>query len=320
MNNDELRDFATDLTTSMQAMIDKALSVQDGTFQSHMAAIQAQLGEIRAGLIDIRGLVGPFGVRLAEDQLLVQTVYGTKYLVDPHDLIMTPQLVIYRQWESELSRFFSQRVSPDTIFVDIGANFGYFTCLAGSRIGTTGAGRVIAVEPNPALVKLLQANAMINWSMCPIEVLPVALGASKRTVQLSIPADRAANGSLTHTTAAASIDVSMERLDDLVPAGVNVNLVKLDVEGHEYGVLDGARRVISESTSIEIVMEWSSRQMIDAGYSINAMLQLIDSLNMRIVKIPEAADTGTYADYPINALTSSSYDNVLLVKKDVISA
>lgn len=279
--------------------------------------IRGQLRELREAVADVRGLVGPFGVRIDDNQLLVQTLFGLKYLVDPHDLIMTPQLIVYRQWEADLSRFFHSRVHRDTVFVDIGANFGYFTCLAGSRIGPSGSGRVHAIEPNPALVKLLRANALINWSMCPIEIHPLALGAADRVVQLCIPSDRAANGSLTagHSGDDRLVDVPMRRLDDLIDEGTAVDLIKLDVEGHEYGVLVGASRVIAESPSIQIVMEWSSRQMIDAGYSIEAMLGQIDSLGLRMVRLPDDGKDTRFEDYPLESLNAYSYDNVLLVKR-----
>lgn len=280
-----------------------------------LAELRSEVASLREGVQDIRRLVGPFGVRLDDDQLLVQTLYGTKYLVDPHDLIMTPQLVVYRQWEADLSRFFVRRQRPDLKFVDIGANFGYFTCLMGAGIGGSGSGRVWAVEPNPKLLKLLRANALINWSMCPIDIHPVALGAGEGTVQLCVPADRAANGSLTRSGGAQDqlVDVPLRRLDDLVPRGTAIDLVKLDVEGHEYGVLAGARRVIAESPRIEIVMEWSSQQMTDAGYPLPDMLRLIEGLGLRIMRIPEG--DAAPEPYPVDRLGAGAYDNVLLVKK-----
>ena len=284
---------------------------------SQLNAIRGQLVDLREAVSDVRGLVGPFGVRIDDDQLLVQTLYGVKYLIDPHDLIMTPQLIVYRQWEADLSHFFNTRMTPDTVFVDIGANFGYFTCLAGARIGPSGSGRIYSVEPNPAMVKLLRANILINWSMCPIEVHPVALGAVDRVVQLSIPADRAANGSLTSVDPSCErvVDVPMVRLDDLIPPGAAVDLVKLDVEGHEYGVLAGAARVITESPSIQIVMEWSSRQMIDAGYSTDAMLGQIERMGLRMMRLSDVADPTCYEPYPVHTLDDYSYDNVLLVRQ-----
>jgi FkbM family methyltransferase len=283
---------------------------------AQLAEMRAEIAAVREAVHDVRRLVGPFGVRLDDEQLLVQTLYGTKYLVDPHDLIMTPQLVVYRQWEADLSRFFMRRVHRDLKFVDIGANFGYFTCLVGAAVGAGGTGKVWAVEPNPRLVKLLRANALINWSMCPIDIHPVALGAADGAVQLCVPSDRAANGSLTRSADGADVlvDVPLRRLDDLLPPGTAIDLVKLDVEGHEYGVLSGARRVIAESPRLEIVMEWSSRQMIDAGYPIPDMLRLLDELKLAIMQIPEGGEAAP-VPYPLERLDDDAYENVLLVKK-----
>ena len=292
-------------------------ALQSEEILRQLAQLREQVASLDAAVRDVRQLVGPFGVRLGEDQLLVQTLYGTKYLVDPHDLIMTPQLVVYRQWEADLSRFLASRVRPDLQFVDIGANFGYFTCLLGAGIGAGGSGRIYAVEPNPKLLKLLRANVTINWSMCPVAIEPVALGAAPGVVQLCVPADRAANGSLTRSGDAADavVDVPMKRLDDVVPAGTAIDLIKLDVEGHEYGVLAGARRVIAESPRLEIVMEWSATQMRDAGYGLPAMLELIDALGLRIARIPQQPEAGAPEPYPLAQLGPGSYDNVLLVKK-----
>jgi FkbM family methyltransferase len=289
-------------------------NVQEQLLQQ-LAELRSEMASLRDAVQDIRRLVGPFGVRLADDQLLVQTLYGTKYLVDPHDLIMTPQLVVYRQWEAELSRFFMRRVHRDLQFVDIGANFGYFTYLVGAAVGPSGKGKVWAVEPNPKLVRLLRANALINWSMCPVDIHPVALGATEGIVQLCVPSDRAANGSLTRSADGhdETVDVPLRRLDDLVPAGTAIDLVKLDVEGHEYGVLSGARRVIAESPRLEIVMEWSSRQMIAAGYPLEDMLRLVDDLGLRVMRIPEG--DAAPSPYPLELLGEDAYDNILLVKK-----
>jgi hypothetical protein len=59
------------------------------SLQVQLQNLKAQLDQVSGIVNDIRTLVGPFGVKIDDDQLLVQTLYGTKYLIDPHDLIMT---------------------------------------------------------------------------------------------------------------------------------------------------------------------------------------------------------------------------------------
>ena len=125
----------------------------------------SEIAALRCSVEEIRTLVGPFGVSFPDGTTLVQTLFGHKYFVDSSDLVMTPQLIVYRQWESELSSFIHSSVTADSVFVDVGANFGYFSVLAAARMGVSGRGFVVAVEPNPQMVALLRKNAAINWSI-----------------------------------------------------------------------------------------------------------------------------------------------------------
>src|SRR5579863_6251254 len=127
-----------------------------GKILAQLAEIAQRLGNLETGLArlehstaDIRQLVGPFGLLYPDGTVLVQTLYGTKYFIDASDMVMAPQLVIYRQWEPEVSQFFLGSIGPDTVFMDVGANIGYFTCLLASYVGRAGYGRVIAVEACP---------------------------------------------------------------------------------------------------------------------------------------------------------------------------
>ena len=150
---------------------------------------------------------------------------------------------------------FWNSLRSDTVFVDVGANIGYFTLLAGSRIHAGGAGRVIAVEPNPECCALIERNLVINWSMCEIALHKVAVGARSGEVWLASPADRAANAHLVERDGEdegeRKFRVAMETLDALVPEGLAVDILKIDVEGHELAVFDGARRVIAQSPNIQ---------------------------------------------------------------------
>src|ERR1700683_666638 len=70
-------------------------------------------------IAEIRRLVGPSGILFPDGTLLVQTIHGTKYFIDPSDLVMAPQLVVYRQWESDVSAFILSAVKENSIFMDV---------------------------------------------------------------------------------------------------------------------------------------------------------------------------------------------------------
>jgi FkbM family methyltransferase len=284
----------------------------DQALQARIAHLESGIAAANAELQSVRQLVGPFAASLPDGSLLCQTIHGTKYFVDPDDLVMTPHMIIYRQWEAELSRLVRQLCTPDTVFVDVGANFGYFTCLAGTLIGTGGRGKVFAFEPNPKLVGLLRRNAEINWSMAPIEIHPAAVANFNGTARLWVPGQHGANATLTgleNLASADSVEVDVVRLDDVLPADVTVDLLKIDVEGHELDVLLGAKEVIARSPKIRIVMEWSVPQIHDAGIDPAAIVRALAGFTCRNA---EAMDDPNAERHGPEWLLSQSYANAFL--------
>jgi hypothetical protein len=62
-----------------------------------------------------------------------------------------------------------------------------------------------------------------------------------------------------------AVTVAAVRLDDVIPQDLAVDVMKIDVEGHELSVLRGARAVIGRSPNLNLIMEWSRKQMLQAG-------------------------------------------------------
>ena len=291
--------------------------------ERRLAAIEARAETIENHARDTRRLVGPWAASLADGKLLVHTLNSLLLIVDSTDLIITPQLVCYRQWEPELTELFWNSCHSDTVFVDVGANIGYFTVLAGSRIHAGGTGCVIAIEPNPDCCALLERNLIINWSMCEIALHKVAVGPEEGAVWLTYPANRAANARLSVASDEAGergFRAPMQPLDALVPEGLAVDILKIDVEGHEYSVFKGAERVIAQSPDIRIVMEWSPKQMKEAGVSAEALAVALTDLDLVARRLPasKTLDDLTPENSPFlrfEELSRMAYDNILLTKR-----
>ncbi len=288
---------------------DNSLSVSD---------LVSRIDELEKLVREIRTLVGPFGTLFPDGSMLVQTIHGIKYYIDPTDEIMAPQLVIYRQWEADLSAYMANSVNSNTIFLDVGANFGYFTCLVASRIGIQGAGRVIAVEPNPLMQQLLRRNIKVNWSMAPVEIFDGAMADKEGYVEFSVPKGRAANASLATAIRADSDErfiVKSSTIDKLA-AGRIVDILKIDVEGFESLVISGAKNTIEISPDINIVIEWSLDQMRVAGYFPADLMSLFKKLNLSVFQLPPTKfiSNSEWEKYriPDENLSSMTYDNVLL--------
>src|SRR5678815_1717828 len=63
-----------------------------------------------------------------------RTYFGARMACDPHDLIQG-MILYFGVWEPDVSRVIERTLSPGDVFVDVGANIGYDTLLASSRVG-----------------------------------------------------------------------------------------------------------------------------------------------------------------------------------------
>lgn len=282
-------------------------------------ALEAQLGELVRLARETRMLVGPFGVALPGDTLLIQTIWGIKLVVDALDQVMTPNLVVYRQWEAELSSLMAGYATPDTVFVDVGANVGYFTCLVASRIGSSGSGRAIAVEPNPHCVSLLRRNLVINWSLCPVQVEAVAVSDRAGSASLSILENQLANAHLGRPVGnEQTLTVEMQRLDELLSNVSKVDLLKIDIEGYEPYALRGARETIHRNPHMKIILEWSIDQMQAAGTTVEEMHALMTEMKLMACRLPASLHECKPSElaYSLAELKATRYANILLVRSD----
>ena len=90
--------------------------------------------------------------------LLCTTNYNKMY-VDTRDLLIAPWLLIHGEWEPEETELLKKIIKPGDVFVDVGANLGYYALLA-ARVG---ASHVYAFEAQPSTYELLGKNVIINW-------------------------------------------------------------------------------------------------------------------------------------------------------------
>jgi FkbM family methyltransferase len=167
-------------------------------------------------------------------------------------------------------------------FIDVGANIGYFTCLLSKLAGP--AGKVLAVEPEPQNLSLLQENIAIN-KLTNVAVHPCALGASDGTAMLGLyKSSNRGRHSIIDAAAKPQIRIPVRTLDDLDrdsgTARKSWSLVKIDVEGYEAFVLDGAKETLPRIETL--VMEFSPALLKSAGRDPASTLHALSSCFRRI--------------------------------------
>jgi FkbM family methyltransferase len=256
------------------ARVRRSLGLDDIT--RRLDAIDARLA---SGTMD-RYPHGP--VYVGDHTALVATRWGAKMLVDTRDAMVAPWLLLDGLWESTVTQWLQQTLAPGQIFVDVGANIGYFTLLGASLVGPDG--QCVGVEAHPHLAELLQRNVIINGFHGYVTTYHRAAWSEATELKLHMRRNFASNSSIgsigsdaleqlgdTETT----VVVDAVPLDDLLAHLPHIDVMKVDVEGAEVQVFSGLKRILRANPRLTIVFEWAPAQIVDVGDEPAALLDLL---------------------------------------------
>ena len=171
--------------------------------------------------------------RLNPNQCVDVLYYGVKLRLKPLDNTIDSKIVFSstRREETELMMI-SHYLADGGVFVDIGANIGYYAINA----ALLGAEKVVAIEPNPIILARLKANIALNNLCSKITVHDVAVGAKKSVAKLTI-ADRDFGSSsiVDHSVGAQQISVPILPLFEILKTEAvgTASVIKIDIEGME---------------------------------------------------------------------------------------
>jgi FkbM family methyltransferase len=180
----------------------------------------------------------------------------TPMFVNCNDFGCPVNLINGGRYEEENLEVLLSFVTPDTVFLDIGANVGFYALQIARRL--TGTGRVYAFEPHPKLVELLRRNAFVNGLAAVISGFPFALSDHNAPADLQYPVGHLGGGGVATSgefDGHILVKSEIKRLDDVLGADFCCDLIKIDVEGHEINVLNGMRGVVANSPQIKILFE-----------------------------------------------------------------
>jgi FkbM family methyltransferase len=141
------------------------------------------------------------------------------------------------------------------VFVDVGANIGYYTILASKIVGDRG--KVISIEPISNTFKILKFNVFKLNELKNVKLIENAAWCEKDTIKFSLPTGYYGIASAVQNYKDEEVEVDTVTLDDLLQPFDTVRLMKIDVEGSEYEVLLGASKTLDRTDYV--VMEISRR-------------------------------------------------------------
>jgi len=173
-------------------------------------------------------------------------------------------------------RFFRAYLQPGDVVIDVGANVGFFSLLSAALVGPTG--RVYAIEAHPQISRYLRGNVKAN-KFKNVLMHNCALGEKTGTVCLS---DQRKDDRNMVVRDKPGLEVPLKKLDDLKINDQHINLLKIDVEGYEKFVLEGAAKLLSRVQCI--YFESCDVFSNEFGYTSPQLFQLISDHGFTIYR------------------------------------
>jgi len=181
-----------------------------------------------------------------------KTVFWWSYVVP----FFRPERDMLEYWGEDVGelRFLWHFLRPGMTFLDAGAYHGVYSILAAQKTGRRG--RVVAFEPSPRERRRLELHLRMN-RMRWVSVEPRALGAAGGRRKLFMATADATMNSLRRPVAESTvqeIEVETVCLDEYCAAQhiERLDLIKLDTEGGEIEVVEGARHMLKSTRPLLI--------------------------------------------------------------------
>lgn len=208
------------------------------------------------------------GSRLVPGPTIMNWVNGSRVIIRRGETGLTGNLYcgLHEFWEMA---YVLHAVSPEDLFVDVGANVGSYTVLACAAKGAKG----ICFEPVPATYKRLLDNISLNSLIGRVEALNVGLAersgelvftSEENCTNHVVPSELGGGGLKTVRVPVTTLDEALE--------GRSPSVMKIDVEGFELPVIRGSHATLRNPTLHSVIMElngsgarygFSEREIVD---------------------------------------------------------
>ncbi len=210
--------------------------------------------------------VEPFWTELPPD------LGALEYRCNLADALMR-EVCLTGRYEPQETALVRRLLHAGATFVDVGANWGYFTLVGAHQTGA--AGRVVSIEADPRACRTIAANVARNrlTHVTVVECAASDADASLVFGEYQPGADRSGNFGFAQTSTiregSPRHHVRARRLDDVLDeAGVReVDVLKMDIEGGEARALAGLERRLRGGAVRWILLELHPRHLLDLGSS-----------------------------------------------------
>lgn len=179
--------------------------------------------------------------------------------------------------ESDIGYFISKISKPNSLIIDVGANIGTATLFFAKKCPN---GNIYSFEPSPLMRKVLRENIKIN-KLKNIKVFPYALSNKRAIARLKIEFHGNPGSAFITNTNDNGIKVNTIPLDMILSRQKRIDIIKIDVEGHELKVIMGGEKLIKFLKPI-IIFEVNTKAINLPKNNGKKLIQLLNKWNYSI--------------------------------------
>ena len=218
----------------------------------------------------IKIIMKKFESNFKSDYAIVQ---GSKMFLDPGDSLDLSINGVYGELDTKIIR---EEIHEGDIVIDVGANIGYYTLIFAQLVGSSG--KVFAFEPESKNFEILKKNIEIN--NYPNIVAEQKIVSDKSGIVKLFIAEHGIVGHRINQQKSSQkfIEVESIILDNYIKKlnlDNKINFIKIDVEGSEPKVLEGAKEIMQKSNQLKIFTEFNREAVEEYGIEPKEMIDLL---------------------------------------------
>ena len=224
--------------------------------------------------------------KVIHDGIRLIDIDGQKLYVKADSSHIANSLLTLGVWEKLETDIFLSLIKPHMTVVDVGAHIGYYTLLAAKRVR-----QVYSFEPDPDTFQLLTQSVQIN-GYSNVSCFQSAVSDKTGRAKFHVDSEAWANSLCSDNVGSpvAHLEVGTVSLDDLYVSGALgdcVHLIKIDAQGAETLVLDGAEKVLSDCRPIVLLEVEPDRLHNMGSNSADLLRRLEPTHHLQAIEAPE---------------------------------
>lgn len=240
-------------------------------------------------------------------QHILKTPDGIKLIIDPvNDHGVELSLFETGTYEKGILDYIRKHFRTDGVFVDVGANIGLMSLFVSRYFPDS---RIYAFEAHPETSEILRNNLALNSFAKNITIRACALGAERCTVSISADLDPNRGGASIVKQGQKPVSVECFTMDEVLTKS-KVDLIKIDVEGYELQVLEGARNIIAAQHPLLIIEISQDR---DGADQTRAIWNFVQEMGYEVYKFKGTKERKSSLIKVSSLQDLPEHDNVICV-------